>query len=91
MVSPRYAPRRDAQYARFGTNDALTPTGLLGYLAVLAGVLGFLTAPVLVGVTLAAFIFVVAAVHLTRRLDSPVSEQSADRESRPDSRERLAD
>ncbi|MBX0295917.1 hypothetical protein [Haloarcula nitratireducens] len=64
MVSPRYVPHDDAQYARIGANDSLTPVGLVGYLAVLAGVLAFLTEPVLVG-AVAATLAVAAALVWT--------------------------
>ncbi|MBV0925615.1 hypothetical protein KTS45_15525 [Halomicroarcula limicola] len=91
MVSPRYARRGDAQYAGIGANDSLTLLGLVGYLTVLAGVVGLLSAPVLVGASLAALVFIVATVRLARRLDSPAPAATADRESRTDGRERLAD
>lgn len=43
-----------------------TPAGLLGYLAVLAVALGLLTAPVVVGTSLAVAGLVAGAVHLVR-------------------------
>lgn len=45
MRDTRYGTTHNAQTARIGANDSVTPGGLVGYLGLLAVVVGLLTVP----------------------------------------------